>query len=107
MRPGQVPDAGNKGPNEVLAEGLASGISNSTAGQENGKGCNSWSTRHRTLTTPRAMRLNKCFRDGKSLSAKIDEMLAAYVSDELASNNAPATAHDTPARPLIPSDTTP
>ena len=26
---------------------------------------------------------DKCFQNGKSLSAKIDELLAAYVSDEL------------------------
>ena len=29
-----------------------------------------------------AMAKNKCFRDGKSLSQKIDEMLAAYVCEE-------------------------
>lgn len=29
-----------------------------------------------------AMAKNKCFRDGKSLSAKIDEMLAAYVCED-------------------------
>lgn len=37
-----------------------------------------------TLTpTVIAKAKDKCFQDGKSLSAKIDEMLAAYVSDEL------------------------
>ena len=29
-----------------------------------------------------AMAKNKCFRDGKSLSQKIDEMLAAYVRED-------------------------
>ena len=37
-----------------------------------------------TLTpTVIALAKDKCFQDGKSLSAKIDELLAACVSDEL------------------------
>lgn len=46
--------------------------------------------------TPIVMALakKKCFRDGKSLSAKIDEMLAAYVCKDLKTTQRPNTRND-------------
>ena len=46
-----------------------------------------------------AMAKNKCFRDGKSLSQKIDEMLAAYVCEDFKAtksndNKALAESHE-------------
>lgn len=47
--------------------------------------------------TPIVMALakNKCFRDGKSLSAKINEMLEDYVCEEFNSFNGKGNQHQT------------
>jgi hypothetical protein len=49
-----------------------------------------------------ALAKNKCFQDGKSLSAKIEEMLAAYVCDDLKTPNRKVNEPALPTASALP-----